>query len=121
VNALAAALAARTTEVERMAVRLVEEKDGVMQLVVSLRELPLVSIGAMNAQPFKRLARLAGAHGSMPDDKGCCAACLLGEDGCDEDGRADVMGTCGLQHQGPKDQQAQLCADVTKTAGLKVT
>ena len=31
VNALAAALAARTTEVERMAVRLVEEKDGVMQ------------------------------------------------------------------------------------------
>ena len=42
-----------------MAVRLVEAKDGVMQLVVSLRELSLVSMGAMNVQPFKRLARLA--------------------------------------------------------------
>ena len=48
-----------------MAVRLVEAKDGVMQLVVSLRELPLVSMGALNVQPFKRLARLADAHGSM--------------------------------------------------------
>ena len=31
------------------------------------------------------------------------------------------MGKCGLSHQEPKDQQAQFCDDVTKTAGLKVT
>ena len=49
-----------------MAVRLVEAKYGVMQLVVSLRKRPLVSVGALNAQPFKRLARLADEHGSMP-------------------------------------------------------
>ena len=49
-----------------MAVRLVEAKDGVMQLVVSLRKLPLVSMDALNVQPFKRLARLADAHGSIP-------------------------------------------------------
>ena len=48
-----------------MAVRLVEAKDGVMQLVAPLRELPLVQMGALNDQPFKRLARLADAHGSM--------------------------------------------------------
>ena len=41
-NARAAAMAACTSEIERMAVRLVEAKDGVMQLVVLLRELPLV-------------------------------------------------------------------------------
>ena len=64
-NARAAAMAACTSEVERMAVRLVEAKDGVMQLVVSLRELPLVQMNALNIQPFKRLARLADAHGAM--------------------------------------------------------
>ena len=53
-------------------------------------------------------------------DKGCCAACLLGEDGCDEDSRAGVMGKCGLAHQAPKDQQEQFCVDVAATAGLKV-
>ena len=53
-------------------------------------------------------------------DKGCCAACLLGEDGCDEDDRAGVMGKCGWAHQGPNDQQAQFCLDVAATAGLKV-
>ena len=36
-----------------------------MQLVVSLKELPLVNMGALNAQPLKRLARLADAHGPM--------------------------------------------------------
>ena len=41
-NARATAMAACTSEVERMAVRLVEAKDGVMQLVAPLRELPLV-------------------------------------------------------------------------------
>ena len=59
-------MAACTTEVERMAVRLVEAKDGVMQLVVPLKELPLANMDALNVQPFKRLARLADAHGSMP-------------------------------------------------------
>ena len=49
-----------------MVVRLVEAKDGVMQLVVPLRELPLVQVHALNAQPFKRLARLADADGAMP-------------------------------------------------------
>ena len=49
-----------------MAVRLVEAKDGVMQLVASLQELPLVSMEAMNVQPFKRLTRLADTHGPMP-------------------------------------------------------
>ena len=49
-----------------MAVRLVEAKDGVMQLVVSLRELPLVNMDALNVQPLKRLACFADAHGSMP-------------------------------------------------------
>jgi len=53
-------------------------------------------------------------------DKGCCAACLLGEDGCDEDSRAGVMGKCGWAHQGPKGQEAQFCVDVAATAGLKV-
>ena len=48
-----------------MAVRLVEAKDGVVQLVVPLRELPLVQMGALNIVPFKRLARLADAHGAM--------------------------------------------------------
>ena len=65
-NARAPTMAACTTEVERMAVRLVEAKDGVMQLVVPLRELPLVQMDALDVQPFKRLARLADAHGSMP-------------------------------------------------------
>ena len=65
-NARANALANATSEVERMAVRLVEAKDGVMQLVTPLRELPLVQMNAMNIQPFKRLARLADAHGAMP-------------------------------------------------------
>ena len=41
-NARAAAMESCTSEAERMAVRLVEAKDGVMQLVVPLRELPLV-------------------------------------------------------------------------------
>ena len=49
-----------------MAVRLVEAKDGVMQLVAPLRELPLVQMDALNAKPFKRLARLADAHDAMP-------------------------------------------------------
>ena len=55
-------------------------------------------------------------------DKGCCAACLLGEDGCDEDDRAGagVMGKCGWAHQGPKDQQAQFYLDVATTSGFKV-
>ena len=53
-------------------------------------------------------------------DKGYCAACLLGEDSCDEDSRAGVIGKCGLAHQAPKDQQEQFCTDVTATAGLKV-
>ena len=65
-NARANALATCTSEVERMAVRLVEAKDGVMQLVAPLRELPLVQMNALNIQPFKRLARLADAHGAMP-------------------------------------------------------
>ena len=65
-NARATATAACTSEVERMVVRLVEAKDGVMQLVPPLRELPLVQMSALNAQPFKRLARLADAHGAMP-------------------------------------------------------
>ena len=65
-NARAAAMASCTSEAERMAVRLVEAKDGVMQLVVPLRELPLVQMNALNVQPFKRLARLADAHGAMP-------------------------------------------------------
>ena len=64
-NARATAMASCTSEVERMAVRLVEAKDGVMQLVAPLRELPLVQVHALNAQPFKRLARLANAHGAM--------------------------------------------------------
>ena len=59
-------MAACTSEVERMAVRLVEAKDGMMQLVAPLRELPLVQMDALNVQPFKRLARLADAHGAMP-------------------------------------------------------
>ena len=37
-----------------------------MQLVVSLRELPLVNMDVPNVQAFKRLGRLADAHGSMP-------------------------------------------------------
>ena len=53
-------------------------------------------------------------------NKGCCAARLLGEDGCDEDDRAGVIGKCGRSHQGPKDQQEQFCVDVAETAGLKV-
>ena len=65
-NARATAMAACTSEGERMVVRLVEAKDGVMQLVPPLRELPLVQMSALNAQPFKRLARLADAHGAMP-------------------------------------------------------
>ena len=65
-NARAAAMAACTSEVERMALRLVEGKDGVMQLVTPLRELPLVQMDAPNAQPFKRPARFADAHGAMP-------------------------------------------------------
>ena len=52
-NAGATAMAACTSEAEHMAVRLVEAKDGVMQLVVPLRELPLVQVHALNAQPFK--------------------------------------------------------------------
>ena len=35
-----------------------------MQLVAPLRELPLVQMDALNVQPFKRLARLADAHGA---------------------------------------------------------
>ena len=65
-NARAAAMAACTSEVERMAVRLVEAKDGVMQLVAPLRGLSLVQMGALNVQPFKRIARLADAHDAMP-------------------------------------------------------
>ena len=53
-------------------------------------------------------------------DKGCCAACLLGEDGYDEDDRAGVIGKCGRSYQGPKDQQEQFCVDVARAAGLKV-
>jgi hypothetical protein len=65
-NARASALTSCTSEAERMAVRLVEAKDGVMQLVNPLRELPLVQTAALNVQLFKRLSRLADAHGSMP-------------------------------------------------------
>ena len=35
-----------------------------MQLVAPLRELPLVQVNVLNVQPFKRLARLADAHGA---------------------------------------------------------
>ena len=72
------------------------------------------------APEFKKIAQ-SKMHTLRGLDEGCCAACLLGEDGCDEDDRAGVMGKCGLSHQGPKDQQAQFCDDATKTAGLKVT
>ena len=37
-----------------------------MQLVAPLRELPLVQMGSLNVQLFKRLARLSDAHGAMP-------------------------------------------------------
>ena len=65
-NARATAEGSCTSDVERMAVRLVEAKDGVMQLVSPLRELPHVQAAGLNVQPFKRLVRLADAHGSMP-------------------------------------------------------
>ena len=65
-NARATAEGSCTSDVERMAVRLVEAKDGVMQLVSPLRELPQVQAAGLNVQPFKRLVRLADAHGSMP-------------------------------------------------------
>ena len=64
-NARATAEGSCTSDVERMAVRLVEAKDGVMQLVSPLRELPQVQATGLNVQPFKRLVRLANAHGSM--------------------------------------------------------
>ena len=64
-NARATAEGSCTSDVERMAVRLVEAKDGVMQLVSPLRELPHVQAAGLNVQPFKRLVRLANAHGSM--------------------------------------------------------
>ena len=65
-NARATAMASCTSEAERMAVRLVEAMYGVMKLVVPLRELPLAQVNALIVQPFKRLARLADAHGAMP-------------------------------------------------------
>ena len=65
----AAAEAACTTDLERMAVRLVEEKDGVMELARGLRELPVVAAGAVNVSAFPRLRRLADAHGAVPTTK----------------------------------------------------
>ena len=56
-NARATAEGSCTSDVERMAVRLVEAKDGVMQLVSPLRELPQVQATGLNVQPFKRLVR----------------------------------------------------------------
>ena len=53
-------------------------------------------------------------------DKGCCAACLLGEDGCDLDDRVGVIGKCGWAHMGPLGQEPQFKLDVAATAGLKV-
>ena len=49
-----------------------------VQLVVPLRELPLVQVHALNAQPFKRLARLADAHGAMPTASSRSLATRLG-------------------------------------------
>ena len=53
-----AAESACTSDLERTAVRLVEEKDGVMELARGLRELPVVAAGAVNVSAFPRL-RLA--------------------------------------------------------------
>ena len=64
-----AAETACTTDLERMAVRLVEEKDGVMELARGLRELPTVAAGAINVTAFPRLRRLADAHGAVPTTK----------------------------------------------------
>ena len=49
----AAAEAACTTDLERIAVRLVEEKGGVMELARGLRELPTVAAGAINVTAFR--------------------------------------------------------------------
>ena len=79
-----------------MAVRLEEAKDGVVQLVVSLRELPLVNMDALNVhQPLKRLARLADKRGSMPTAGTRPLATRLsvvlpGDDGASETDRAKL-------------------------------
>ena len=62
-NARAAAETAATCDLERMAVRLVEAKSGVMELVRGVRELPLANGGGMNVRSFPRLMRLADRHG----------------------------------------------------------
>ena len=64
-----AAESACTSDLERTAVRLVEEKDGVMELARGLRELPVVAAGAVNVSAFPRLRRLADAHGAVPTTK----------------------------------------------------
>ena len=62
-NARTAAETAATCDLERMAVRLVEAKSGVMELVRGVRELPLANGGGMNVRSFPRLMRLADRHG----------------------------------------------------------
>ena len=89
-NARAAAMAACTSEAERMAVRLVEAKDGVMQLVTPMRELPLVQMSAMNVQLFKRLARLADAHGTIPTARIRSLATRLGVGLPDDNGSLET-------------------------------
>ena len=56
-NARATAEGSCTSDVERMAVRLVEAKDGVMQLVSPLRELPLVQTAALKMTQVSRRGR----------------------------------------------------------------
>jgi hypothetical protein len=52
-------------------------------------------------------------------DKGACAWCLFGPDGCPKDKRVGLQGLCLRAHMGPADRKPAFCISACKTAGLE--
>ena len=52
-------------------------------------------------------------------DKGACAWCLLGPNGCPHDKRVGVQASCGRAHMGPTDRKPAFCIAAVKSSGLE--
>ena len=52
-------------------------------------------------------------------DKGACAWCLFGPNGCPQDRRVGLQASCGRAHMGPIDRKPPFCIAACKTAGLE--
>jgi hypothetical protein len=52
-------------------------------------------------------------------DKGACAYCFLGENGCKKDRRVGVFGKCQRSHAASKGKEGDFCRAMCSTVGTQ--